>query len=184
MREMGLSSAWTSKSPAPCADQSQVTLSVTFRAHGAEPELHRRPSTTMFVLAVAIGSILLSSLSRASQLPLGDIIDHPLGFVNSQKASESVQAAALNALSADDFTSFTHPAMPSYGLRIKKTPAEFCDPTVKSYTGYLDVDYGTKHMFFYFFESRNDPDADDVLMWINGGPGCSKHPVRLNISKI
>ena len=26
------------------------------------------------------------------------------------------------------------------------------------YTGYLDVDYGTKHMFFYFFESRRNPD--------------------------
>ena len=25
------------------------------------------------------------------------------------------------------------------------------------YTGYLDVDYGAKHMFFYFFESRRDP---------------------------
>ena len=26
------------------------------------------------------------------------------------------------------------------------------------YTGYLDVDYGAKHLFFYFFESRRDPD--------------------------
>lgn len=25
------------------------------------------------------------------------------------------------------------------------------------YTGYLDVDQGAKHMFFYFFESRRDP---------------------------
>lgn len=30
------------------------------------------------------------------------------------------------------------------------------------------VDYGTKHLFFYFFESRNDPATDDVVMWING----------------
>ena len=41
------------------------------------------------------------------------------------------------------------------------------------YSGYLDVDYGTKHLFFYFFESRNEPDKDDVVMWINGGPGSS-----------
>ncbi|KAG8733326.1 hypothetical protein FRC10_000296 [Ceratobasidium sp. 414] len=41
------------------------------------------------------------------------------------------------------------------------------------YSGYLDVDYGAKHLFFYFFESRNQPEIDPVLMWINGGPGCS-----------
>ncbi|KAF7430454.1 hypothetical protein PC9H_006161 [Pleurotus ostreatus] len=29
------------------------------------------------------------------------------------------------------------------------------------------------HLFFYFFESRSDPDTDDVLLWTNGGPGGS-----------
>lgn len=27
------------------------------------------------------------------------------------------------------------------------------------YTGYLDVDGGAKHLFFYFFESRRDPET-------------------------
>lgn len=40
-----------------------------------------------------------------------------------------------------------------------------------AYTGYIDV--GARHLFFYFFESRNDPDNDDVLLWTNGGPGGS-----------
>ncbi|KAJ7698180.1 Alpha/Beta hydrolase protein [Mycena olivaceomarginata] len=55
--------------------------------------------------------------------------------------------------------------------------SSFCDPTCQVAapftTGYLDVDQGAKHLFFYFFESRRDPAKDDVVMWINGGPGCS-----------
>lgn len=40
-----------------------------------------------------------------------------------------------------------------------------------AFTGYIDID--ARHLFFYFFESRNDPDKDDVIFWTNGGPGCS-----------
>jgi hypothetical protein len=55
----------------------------------------------------------------------------------------------------------------------------------RSYTGYLDAAYGTQHLFFYFYESRNDP----VIMWINGGPRYSSStglfmelgPCRVNL---
>ena len=40
-----------------------------------------------------------------------------------------------------------------------------------SYTGYIDIE--ARHLFFYFFESRSDPDTDDVVFWTNGGPGGS-----------
>lgn len=40
-----------------------------------------------------------------------------------------------------------------------------------AFTGYIDVE--VRHLFFYFFESRNNPGADDVIFWTNGGPGCS-----------
>lgn len=40
-------------------------------------------------------------------------------------------------------------------------------PWNRSYTGYIDIE--ARHLFFYFFESRNDPDKDDVIFWTNGG---------------
>ncbi|QLG71960.1 hypothetical protein HG535_0C03120 [Zygotorulaspora mrakii] len=61
----------------------------------------------------------------------------------------------------------------SYSLRIKKVdPSKLGLDTVKQWSGYLDYEE-SKHFFYYFFESRNDPENDPVILWLNGGPGCS-----------
>ena len=40
--------------------------------------------------------------------------------------------------------------------------------------GYIDVNKdGKHHMFYWMFESRGDPSADSVILWLSGGPGCS-----------
>ncbi|KAI0048899.1 alpha/beta-hydrolase [Auriscalpium vulgare] len=75
----------------------------------------------------------------------------------------------LRDLNVDAFTTLQHPLFPTHSVRIKRS--EFCDNTVRAYTGYID--FNARHLFFYFFESRNEPDKDDVIFWTNGGPGCS-----------
>ncbi|KAL6712211.1 hypothetical protein ACN47E_000088 [Coniothyrium glycines] len=60
-------------------------------------------------------------------------------------------------------------------VRYKEVPAGVCelDPNVKSYSGYVDVD-DDQHMFWWFFEARNqDPTEAPLTVWINGGPGSS-----------
>jgi len=53
-------------------------------------------------------------------------------------------------------------------------------PTVswRSFSGYIDVSSpgekaGTRQMFYWFVESQNKPETDPVLLWTNGGPGCT-----------
>ncbi|KAF8234840.1 alpha/beta-hydrolase [Tricholoma matsutake] len=74
---------------------------------------------------------------------------------------------SMELLSDSQFSTLVHPVFPHHSVRIKKT--QFCDETVSAYTGYIDIQ--ARHLFFYFFESRNDPDKDDVIFWTNGG--CS-----------
>ncbi|KAJ7287261.1 serine carboxypeptidase [Mycena rebaudengoi] len=81
----------------------------------------------------------------------------------------------LSVLSETQFTVLGHPK------------SSFCDETVQAYTGYIDIE--ARHIFFYFFESRNDPDTDacylldewryisisriPCIILIPPGPGCS-----------
>ncbi|KAF9009563.1 carboxypeptidase C [Cyathus striatus] len=64
----------------------------------------------------------------------------------------------------------SHPAFEKHTLRV--TEPELCDSTVKQYSGYLDV-AEDKHLFFWFFEARNSPETAPLVLWLNGGPGCS-----------
>lgn len=65
-----------------------------------------------------------------------------------------------------------HPAFPEYTLRLSTSDKQLCDPNVKQHSGYLDIS-DTKHLFFWFFESRSKPKDDPLVLWLNGGPGCS-----------
>lgn len=60
-------------------------------------------------------------------------------------------------------------------VRFKQVPEGICEltPGVKSFSGYLDVEE-EQHLFFWFFEARNqDPHTAPLTVWINGGPGSS-----------
>merc|ERR1711990_117297 len=42
----------------------------------------------------------------------------------------------------------------------------------KMFSGYIAV-APTRSLFYWFVESQSDPASDPLILWSNGGPGCS-----------
>ncbi|OCH92452.1 serine carboxypeptidase [Obba rivulosa] len=129
-------------------------------------------------------SLVRSTRSRTQQPwdPLSSVFTGQGAVVNVGATKSSASAASdvynagpfiplgsLSAISSAEFTILEHPLFPRHSVRIKQS--NFCDGTVSAYTGYIDIE--ARHLFFYLFESRDDPDKDDVIFWTNGGPGGS-----------
>uniref|UniRef100_A0A8C6T4U9 Carboxypeptidase n=1 Tax=Neogobius melanostomus TaxID=47308 RepID=A0A8C6T4U9_9GOBI len=58
------------------------------------------------------------------------------------------------------------------GDEITYLPGLSKQPSFKHYSGYLDLATG-KHLHYWFVESQGKPSSDPLVLWLNGGPGCS-----------
>lgn len=66
-------------------------------------------------------------------------------------------------------------ALPEYRIRV--TEPKLCDSSVKQLSGYLDIG-DDKHLFFWFFESRNKPKTDPLVLWLNGSWSTRRSSTR------
>lgn len=56
--------------------------------------------------------------------------------------------------------------------KVQSLPGLKKQPSFKQYSGYLKAS-GSKKLHYWFVESQNQPQTDPVVLWLNGGPGCS-----------
>uniref|UniRef100_K7FT20 Carboxypeptidase n=1 Tax=Pelodiscus sinensis TaxID=13735 RepID=K7FT20_PELSI len=45
-------------------------------------------------------------------------------------------------------------------------------PSFRQYSGYLHVGQN-KHLHYWFVEAQSNPESSPLVLWLNGGPGCS-----------
>ncbi|KAL2936465.1 Serine carboxypeptidase-like 29 [Bienertia sinuspersici] len=58
--------------------------------------------------------------------------------------------------------------------RINSLPGQNFDVEFAQYSGYVTVneEFG-RSLFYWFIEAVEDPSSKPLLLWLNGGPGCS-----------
>lgn len=88
----------------------------------------------------------------------------------------SFVASNLIVAADDDKVDYNNPVRTAEQDEIKSLPNLAFQPKFKQYSGYLEADEANpRNKFFHYWlvESENDPDKDPLMLWLNGGPGCS-----------
>ncbi|KAK0492073.1 Alpha/Beta hydrolase protein [Armillaria luteobubalina] len=135
----------------------------------------------MFLLAMKTFKLLLFSLPLAASFPAygdqavfgdNDFGDPVQAILHGKQNMEKWVHDGKEFIKQDNlmYELVSHASFEQHQLRVTKP--QLCDPTVKQYSGYLDIEED-KHLFFWFFESRDSPKDDPLILWLNGGPGCS-----------
>lgn len=90
----------------------------------------------------------------------------------------SALASPLLQFKPDDplasFSIHASPDVPEYALATKEIdPSSLGLDSTAQHSGYLNVKATGENLFYWAFESRNNPAKDPVVLWLQGGPGSS-----------
>lgn len=58
--------------------------------------------------------------------------------------------------------------------RVVNLPGQPSQPSISHFSGYITVNQAHgRALFYWFFEAQSQPSKRPLLLWLNGGPGCS-----------
>jgi cathepsin A (carboxypeptidase C) len=125
---------------------------------------------------------LPSKLSKRSEEILGNVtgidgvsfsINYLDDTIKPPETQDDDNAATVRSIKKRDANEYDHILTAETGHKMRlKSPTSLELDSVKQFAGYFDTP-SNDHFFFWMFESRKDPAKDPVILWLNGGPGCS-----------
>ncbi|KAK2933436.1 Peptidase S10, serine carboxypeptidase [Fusarium oxysporum f. sp. vasinfectum] len=66
-----------------------------------------------------------------------------------------------------------HSGVPDFTLRLGSDTARVCNSSTPGTSGFIETKTDESSIFFWAYESKNDPKRDPVILWMTGGPGGS-----------
>lgn len=75
---------------------------------------------------------------------------------------------------------------PSFSIRLSNETSQVCNSSTPGVSGFIDSNIGDNesHMFFWLFDSKNDPSSDPLILWMTGydtTSPCCFHRIALLI---
>lgn len=113
---------------------------------------------TLSVLSFLLGSSLFASSTMLASF---------------RPTCACVSLALLIASVACAMPSASASAPPVHPDKVTDLPGLSFTPTFNHYSGYIPLPDSPTMMHYWFVESQGDPATDPVVLWLNGGPGCS-----------
>ncbi|CAB9498418.1 Carboxypeptidase Y homolog A [Seminavis robusta] len=123
------------------------------------------------------GPVILTALSTLGaglfhlrkDVPNSNVSPAVLGSRRSKSQHTATKTVSRGAVI--DLSVYTEDAQKDF---IPSLPGLDYDPGFKQFAGYLTVDEAHgRRIFYWYVESQSNPSDDPVVLWTNGGPGCS-----------
>ncbi|EKJ69548.1 hypothetical protein FPSE_10259 [Fusarium pseudograminearum CS3096] len=87
-------------------------------------------------------------------------------------ASLALLATAISHVACQEQKPLTDAIASKPFFTVREQSSDLCDAGSRQWTGTVNVT-ADKSMFFWYFESRNKPQTDPLLLWMSGGPGAA-----------
>ncbi|KAL7156688.1 hypothetical protein ABFS83_02G025300 [Erythranthe nasuta] len=99
---------------------------------------------------------------------------HALGLWRSARLKTSVEEEEIPSAAATTTITTTTTTTNAEFDRIAKLYGQPGENSFRQYGGYIDIDQRKEtSLFYYFAEAADHPATKPLVLWLNGGPGCS-----------